>query len=62
MYLLDRLLIGSLVEARGCERFGLIAQALPDGPLKHFTAPFVNLKPATKTFSCASPATTLSSL
>ncbi len=35
-YLLDRLLIGSLVEARGCERFGLIAEALPAGDLKKF--------------------------
>lgn len=35
-YLLDRLLIGSIVEARGCERFGLIAQALPEGELKKF--------------------------
>ncbi len=36
VYLLDRLLIGSLVEARGCERFGLVASHLPDGPLRHF--------------------------
>lgn len=36
MYLLDRLLIGSIVEARGCERFGLIAEALPPGDLKKF--------------------------
>lgn len=36
VYLLDRLLIGSIVEARGCERFGLIATHLPEGPLKHF--------------------------
>ena len=27
-YLLDRLLVGGIVEARGCERFGLVADAL----------------------------------
>lgn len=36
VYLLDRLLVGSIVEARGCERFGLIADALPEGDLKRF--------------------------
>ena len=36
VYFLDRLLIGSIVEARGCERFGLIAEALPEGDLKKF--------------------------
>lgn len=36
VYLLDRLLIGSIVEARGCERFGLIADALPAGDMKKF--------------------------
>lgn len=35
-YLMDRLLLGGVIEARGCERFGLIAQALPEGELKHF--------------------------
>lgn len=35
-YFLDRLLLGGLIEARGAERFGLIAMALPDGPLKNF--------------------------
>lgn len=35
-YLMDRLLIGGIVEARGAERFGLIADALPDGQLKRF--------------------------
>jgi len=29
-YMLDRLLIASIVEARGAERFGIIAQALPE--------------------------------
>lgn len=28
VYLLDRLLVGGIIEARGCERFGLVAQAL----------------------------------
>lgn len=35
-YLMDRLLIASIVEARGAERFGMIAEALPDGQLKSF--------------------------
>jgi len=35
-YLLDRLLIGSIIEARGHERFGLIAKALPAGKLQTF--------------------------
>ena len=35
-YFLDRLLISGIVEARGCERFGLVAQALPEGPMKDF--------------------------
>ncbi len=35
-YMLDRLLIGSVIESRGCERFGLIAEALPAGELKKF--------------------------
>jgi len=34
--LLDRLLIAGVVEARGCERFGLVADALPAGELKQF--------------------------
>ena len=33
-YFLDRLLVAGIVEARGAERFGLIADALPAGPLK----------------------------
>lgn len=36
--LLDRLVMGGVVEARGCERFGLVAQALPAGELKEFYA------------------------
>ena len=34
--LLDRLLCAAVVEARGCERFGLVADALPPGELKDF--------------------------
>jgi len=35
-YFLDRLLTAAVVEARGCERFGLVAAALPEGGLKEF--------------------------
>jgi tRNA-(ms[2]io[6]A)-hydroxylase len=35
-YLMDRLLVGGIVEARGAERFGLIAEALPEGQMKQF--------------------------
>jgi tRNA 2-(methylsulfanyl)-N6-isopentenyladenosine37 hydroxylase len=35
-YFLDRLLIFGIIEARGCERFGLIYRALDPGPLKEF--------------------------
>jgi len=35
-HLLDRLLTSALVEARGCERFRLLGEALPDGPLREF--------------------------
>ncbi len=35
-YLLDRLLIASIIEARGAERFALVAGALEPGPLKKF--------------------------
>ncbi|TQV86309.1 tRNA-(ms[2]io[6]A)-hydroxylase [Exilibacterium tricleocarpae] len=37
-YLLDRLLVGGVIEARGCERFGLVAEALEPGPLRDFYA------------------------
>ena len=33
-YFLDRLLVSGIVEARGCERFGMIAQALTDPSLR----------------------------
>ncbi|MDT8398530.1 MAG: tRNA-(ms[2]io[6]A)-hydroxylase [Pseudomonadales bacterium] len=35
-YLRDRLLVASIVEARGAERFGLIAAALPPGHMQTF--------------------------
>lgn len=35
-YFLDRLLIGGIIEARGAERFGLVAEALPPGQLRSF--------------------------
>ena len=35
-YFLDRLLLGGVIEARGAERFGLVAGALPEGQLKSF--------------------------
>jgi tRNA-(ms[2]io[6]A)-hydroxylase len=35
-YLLDRLLIGGIVEARGCERFGQVADALESDRLRDF--------------------------
>jgi tRNA-(ms[2]io[6]A)-hydroxylase len=36
VYLLDRLLTASIIEARGAERFALVAGALEPGPLKKF--------------------------
>jgi len=35
-YFLDRMLVLAIVEARGCERFGMVANALDPGPLKEF--------------------------
>ncbi len=35
-YFLDRLLVAGIVEARGCERFGMLAEALEPGELKNF--------------------------
>jgi len=35
-WFLDRLLVGAVVEARGCERFGLIRDALEPGSLEEF--------------------------
>ncbi|MGE5278384.1 MAG: tRNA-(ms[2]io[6]A)-hydroxylase [Acidobacteriota bacterium] len=39
-YFLDRLLVTGIIEARGCERFGLVAAALPEGPLKQLYRDF----------------------
>lgn len=36
IYLMDRLLTASIIEARGAERFGLVAEALEPGGLKQF--------------------------
>jgi tRNA-(ms[2]io[6]A)-hydroxylase len=35
-FLLDRLLVAGVIEARGAERFGLVAAALETGPLQNF--------------------------
>jgi len=35
-YLMDRLLTASIIEARGAERFALVATALEEGPLQRF--------------------------
>ncbi|MEE3329134.1 MAG: tRNA-(ms[2]io[6]A)-hydroxylase [Myxococcota bacterium] len=35
-YFLDRLLVAGIIEMRGCERFGLVAEALDPGPLQLF--------------------------
>lgn len=37
-YLLDRLLVGGIIEARGCERFRLVGDAVDDPTLKRFYA------------------------
>lgn len=36
LYFMDRLILASIVEARGHERFGLVADALPSGSLQQF--------------------------
>ena len=36
VYLLDRLLTGAVIEARGAERIGLVADALAEGKIKNF--------------------------
>src|SRR5262245_19247512 len=33
-HFLDRLLVSAIIEARSCERLGLVAEALPAGPLR----------------------------
>jgi tRNA-(ms[2]io[6]A)-hydroxylase len=35
-HLLDKLLLSGVLEARGCERFGMVADALDEGELKDF--------------------------
>jgi len=35
-FLIDQLLVGGIIEARGAERFGLVAEALEAGDLKRF--------------------------
>ncbi len=35
-YLMDRLLVAGIIEARGHERFGMLAEALPPGDLQQF--------------------------
>lgn len=35
-YLLDRLVLFGIIEARGCERFAMVADALEPGPLQAF--------------------------
>jgi tRNA-(ms[2]io[6]A)-hydroxylase len=36
LFFMDRLLVAGIIEARGAERFGLVADALPEGKLKRF--------------------------
>ncbi len=36
LFFMDRLLVAGVIEARGAERFGLVADALPDGRLRRF--------------------------
>lgn len=36
VFFLDRLLVAGVIEARGCERFTLVAEALPEGKMKTF--------------------------
>ncbi len=35
-YLLDRLVLFAIIEARGCERFSILAEGLPDGEIRAF--------------------------
>lgn len=35
-YFLDRLLVGGIIEARGCERFGMLAEGIDDPTLQTF--------------------------
>ncbi len=40
-YLVDRLLLFSIIEARGCERFRILAEGLPAGEMRDFYTAFV---------------------
>ena len=42
LYFLDRLIIGGIIEARGAERFGLIADALEEGRMKNMYKAIAN--------------------
>ena len=42
LYLMDRLIIGGIIEARGAERFGIIADGLPPGNLQKFYRAITN--------------------
>jgi len=42
VYLLDRLLTGAVIEARGAERFGLVADGLTEGKVKTFYRSLAN--------------------
>ena len=57
--LLDRLVVAALVEMRGAERFGLIANALEDPTSNPFTNDFTNLSASTDTYLCISPGSVL---
>lgn len=41
-YLLDRLIVFAIIEARGCERFSMIADALEGGELKQYYGELVH--------------------
>ena len=53
-FLLDRLLIGAIVERRGAERFALIAKHVADPELQNFTLRSPRVRNATGTCSCNS--------
>ena len=57
-YLLDRLLTGAVIEARGAERFALVAEALSAGLCGAFTNLWRALKRATTNYFLISPPST----
>ena len=61
-FLLDRLLVGAVVEARGCERFGLVASRLAPGEPAPFTKPSAAAKIGTGSCSWAWPAVSVRTL